>query len=232
MLQSMKHRGPDSTGYALYGPDGVRRARLRYKLADANDPRDFDYARPARASRREVRGALALARREGPLTSEAETEYAYRVTLAYDGDLKALVDYVEDIPGRRGALDRPLARDRQGSRRRRDRVRPVRARRLQGHPRHRPRPHGDRVRRRHLGRAPLLGVPVLRRGGRAQRPADELLLLAPPPRAQRATASSPSATPRSSRSTWPRRCRRARRSRRLDDARASRSSTASSRTCA
>ena len=50
---------------------------------------------------------------------DAETEYAYRVTLEYDGDLKALADYVEDVPGCRGALARPLARDRQGPRRRR-----------------------------------------------------------------------------------------------------------------
>jgi hypothetical protein len=43
MLQSMKHRGPDSTGYALYGPpsdDWV----MRVKLADANTPRDFEFA--------------------------------------------------------------------------------------------------------------------------------------------------------------------------------------------
>ena len=32
------------------------------------------------------------------LSSHAETEYAYRVTLEYDGDLKQLVDYVEDVP--------------------------------------------------------------------------------------------------------------------------------------
>jgi hypothetical protein len=29
---------------------------------------------------------------------EAETEYAYRVTLSYDGDMKALADYIEDVP--------------------------------------------------------------------------------------------------------------------------------------
>ena len=40
MLQSMKHRGPDSTGYALYGqPSNL--VIMRYKLADANTPRDF-----------------------------------------------------------------------------------------------------------------------------------------------------------------------------------------------
>ena len=43
MLQAMKHRGPDSTGFALYhspGPDLV----MRIKLADANTPRDLEFA--------------------------------------------------------------------------------------------------------------------------------------------------------------------------------------------
>ena len=39
MLQSMKHRGPDSTGFALYGPPGDT-VVMRYTLADANDARD------------------------------------------------------------------------------------------------------------------------------------------------------------------------------------------------
>ena len=34
MLQSMKHRGPDSTGYALYGPTSPT-VLVRYTLADA-----------------------------------------------------------------------------------------------------------------------------------------------------------------------------------------------------
>ena len=37
MLQSMKHRGPDSTGYALYGQPRRTASSMRYKLADAND---------------------------------------------------------------------------------------------------------------------------------------------------------------------------------------------------
>ena len=44
MLQSMKHRGPDSTGYALYGEPENGALVMRYKLADANTPRDFEFA--------------------------------------------------------------------------------------------------------------------------------------------------------------------------------------------
>jgi hypothetical protein len=96
MLQSMKHRGPDSTGYALYGPAGTG-VLVRYKLADSNSPRDFDYLDRLDRHQREV-----LSRMESlgakVLSSHAETEYAFRATLAYGGDLKRLVDYVEDVP--------------------------------------------------------------------------------------------------------------------------------------
>src|SRR5918992_2995867 len=61
MLQSMKHRGPDSTGYALYGPV-TDLVVMRYKLADANDPRDFEFRERLRRSRREVEARLAGAR--------------------------------------------------------------------------------------------------------------------------------------------------------------------------
>jgi methylamine---glutamate N-methyltransferase subunit A len=95
MLQSMKHRGPDSTGYALYGP-ASNLVIMRYKLADANDPRDFDFADLLRRHQRNVRARLGtLGARV--IDIEAETEYAYRVTLEYGGDLKALADYVEDV---------------------------------------------------------------------------------------------------------------------------------------
>jgi glutamate synthase domain-containing protein 1 len=97
MLQSMKHRGPDSTGYALYGPPS-KNVVMRYTLADSNDERDFEF---------EERLALNRAEAEARIRSlgatideiEPETEYAYRLKLTYDGDLKALADYVEDVPG-------------------------------------------------------------------------------------------------------------------------------------
>ena len=34
MLQSLKHRGPDSTGYALYGSEGTEDYILRFKVGE------------------------------------------------------------------------------------------------------------------------------------------------------------------------------------------------------
>jgi glutamate synthase domain-containing protein 1 len=96
MLQSMKHRGPDSTGYALYGPAGAG-VLVRYKLADSNSPRDFDYLDRLSRHQAEVQSRMQSLGAK-VLSSHAETEYAYRVTLEYTGDLKKLVDYVEDVP--------------------------------------------------------------------------------------------------------------------------------------
>ncbi len=96
MLQSMKHRGPDSTGYALYGPTGTG-VLVRYKLADSNSPRDFDYLDRLSRHQAEVQSRMESLGAK-VLSSHAETDYAYRVTLEYDGDLKKLVDYVEDVP--------------------------------------------------------------------------------------------------------------------------------------
>jgi glutamate synthase domain-containing protein 1 len=99
MLQSMKHRGPDSTGYALYGNGGGENGNLvmRYKLADANTPRDFDFEERLRRHRAIVESRLAqLGARIDEV--EEETPYAFRVTFGYDGDLKYLADFVEDIP--------------------------------------------------------------------------------------------------------------------------------------
>jgi glutamate synthase domain-containing protein 1 len=97
MLQSMKHRGPDSTGYALYSTPENGSLVMRYKLADANTPRDFDFEDRLRRHRVEVEARLsALGARNQE--SEEETPYAFRVAFAYEGDLKLLADLVEDIP--------------------------------------------------------------------------------------------------------------------------------------
>ena len=97
MLQAMKHRGPDSTGYALYGEPSELLV-MRFKLADPNDPRDFSFSERLARNVREVEARLA---KIGATIDrvEGESEYAYRASFRYDGELKPLTDYVEDVPG-------------------------------------------------------------------------------------------------------------------------------------
>jgi methylamine---glutamate N-methyltransferase subunit A len=97
MLQAMKHRGPDLTGYALYG-ESTDLLVMRFKLADPHQAGDFSYTERLARSRREVESRLA---KIGATVDrvEGESEYAYRATFRYDGELKPLADYVEDVPG-------------------------------------------------------------------------------------------------------------------------------------
>jgi methylamine---glutamate N-methyltransferase subunit A len=97
MLQAMKHRGPDSTGYALYRPaaDGYV---MHVKLAESNGHQDFDFAQRLRRQRADVESRM---RSLGAQVSEVKptTEHAMSVTFGFDGDLKQLADYVEDVRG-------------------------------------------------------------------------------------------------------------------------------------
>jgi methylamine---glutamate N-methyltransferase subunit A len=97
MLQAMKHRGPDSTGFALYGQP-TERVVMRIKLADPNSASELDFGERLERHRLELEARLG---KVGAMLDRIEiiTEYACRVELDYEGDLKALVDYVEDIPG-------------------------------------------------------------------------------------------------------------------------------------
>ncbi|MGH9303247.1 MAG: glutamine amidotransferase [Acidimicrobiales bacterium] len=96
MVQSMKHRGPDSTGFGLYGrpADGIV---MRIKLEDPSATGDIGAAERLERHRMELEARLG---KVGATVERLEgaTEYACRVVVDYDGDVKALVDYVEDIP--------------------------------------------------------------------------------------------------------------------------------------
>src|ERR671919_221337 len=97
MLQSMKHRGPDSTGYALYGAPSADWV-MRVKLADANTPRDYEFADRLARHRAEIERRLAQLGATVHSIEDA-TEYAFEAQFSYHGDLKALADRVEDVPG-------------------------------------------------------------------------------------------------------------------------------------
>ncbi len=99
MLQSLKHRGPDSTGYALYGKPQGKELVLRFKVAEQDEmSKGFDIHRQVRERRAEVdkrlkdMGATIL-------NEDEATEYAYRYRIEYNGDRRKLADFIEDIDG-------------------------------------------------------------------------------------------------------------------------------------
>jgi len=99
MLQSLKHRGPDSTGFALYGRPKDDELIMRFKVAEQEDMRkgfrihDQVKERKSEVDRRlDELGAKIL-------DEEIATEYAYRYRLEYGGDRRKLADYIEDIEG-------------------------------------------------------------------------------------------------------------------------------------
>jgi methylamine---glutamate N-methyltransferase subunit A len=98
MLQAMKHRGPDSTGYALYRPEADGYV-MHVKLMEShNGHREFDFAERLRRQRADVESRVKAL---GAQISDVRpaTAHAMTMTFTFDGDLKQLADYVEDVRG-------------------------------------------------------------------------------------------------------------------------------------
>ncbi|MBN34569.1 MAG: glutamine amidotransferase [Rhodospirillaceae bacterium] len=97
MLQSLKHRGPDSTGFAIYGVPSKNEYVLRFKVAEQEDvAKGYDIHQQVKDRRAEVDRRLAEL---GVKVVKAEdaTEYAYRYRIKYKGDMRKLADYIEDV---------------------------------------------------------------------------------------------------------------------------------------
>ena len=99
MLKSLKHRGPDSTGYALYGKPQGKELIIRFKVAEgAEMSQGFRIHQQVRDRRNEV--GRRLEELGAKLIEEDEaTEYAFRYRIAFDGDLRRLANYIEDVDG-------------------------------------------------------------------------------------------------------------------------------------
>ncbi len=97
MLQALKHRGPDSTGFALYGKPGRNEFVMRFKVAEQEDmDKGFDIHQAVKDRRATVDERLkGLGVKV--IDQEEATEYAYRYRIQYDGDMKRLADYIEDV---------------------------------------------------------------------------------------------------------------------------------------
>ena len=102
MLQAMKHRGPDSTGFAFYGVPTEGELLLRFKVAESDDlASGFEIHEAIKERRAQVDERIESMGGEIQV-AEASTEYAFLYRLRFDPKLDSLVrlaDYIEDVEG-------------------------------------------------------------------------------------------------------------------------------------
>jgi glutamate synthase domain-containing protein 1 len=99
MLLSLRHRGPDSTGFAIYGQPRSDDYVMRFKVAEQEDlATGFRIHQEIRDRKAAVDDRLAELGAE-VREEDTATEYAYRYIFGYDGDLKRLATYIEDLEG-------------------------------------------------------------------------------------------------------------------------------------
>jgi len=99
MLQALKHRGPDSTGYAVYGENGGGDYIMRIKFAEAED---FSRGRGIHDVIKERIAAVEAILKEHGVkvkSKEAPTEYALRYVLSHDGDTAEMAAHIEETEG-------------------------------------------------------------------------------------------------------------------------------------
>ena len=97
MLQALRHRGPDSAGFALYGRADPDHYVMRFKVAEQEDlAKGFHIHHEMRERKAAVDARLAEMGAAMAHEDQA-TEYAHRYVFGFDGDMKRLADYIEDI---------------------------------------------------------------------------------------------------------------------------------------
>ena len=103
MLQALKHRGPDSTGFAVYGAiaegDGLQDYVMRFKVAEGEDLKSGFQIRDKMRERLDAVNARLAESGASVNRKEQPTEYAHRYHFAFDGDMRLLANYLEDIEG-------------------------------------------------------------------------------------------------------------------------------------
>ena len=99
MLQALKHRGPDSTGYAVYGEPTEGDYIMRLKVAEADDmARGRGVHQVIKDRIAEVETILA---EHGAVIKDRidATEYALRYVLTHSGDTAKMAEHIEETQG-------------------------------------------------------------------------------------------------------------------------------------
>ena len=97
MLQALKHRGPDSTGYAVYGDASEGDYIMRLKIAEAED---MDRGRGIHAvlDERIAKVDEILAEHGATVKSKDRVRpYALRYVVSHDGDTGEMAAHIEEI---------------------------------------------------------------------------------------------------------------------------------------
>jgi len=99
MLQALKHRGPDSTGFAVYGNANAGEYVMRFKAAEAEDmDSGYDMGDKIAARVDQVNSRL-LEHNASIKSTENATPYSMRYVIAHEGDTEAMARYIEDVEG-------------------------------------------------------------------------------------------------------------------------------------
>ncbi|MGI9372722.1 MAG: hypothetical protein ACR2OJ_09520 [Hyphomicrobiales bacterium] len=97
MLQALKHRGPDSTGFAVYGPPNPGDYVMRIKVAEQEDM-SKGHGIHDRITER-IAEVEKLLDYHGAKVKDKQnaTEYALRYIVNHDGDTEEMARHIEEI---------------------------------------------------------------------------------------------------------------------------------------
>ena len=99
MLQALKHRGPDSTGYAVYGEGSPGDYVMRVKLAEAEDMAKGRGVHKLIADRIAAVEEILSEHDAEVKDRQRPTEYSLRYVVRHDGDTAKLANHIEETQG-------------------------------------------------------------------------------------------------------------------------------------
>ncbi len=99
MLQALKHRGPDSTGFAVYGEPSLGEYIMRVKVAEKEDiEKGHGILDKIDARIKELEKRLSDHKAKIKEKKKV-TEYALRYIISHDGDTEKMARFIEEITG-------------------------------------------------------------------------------------------------------------------------------------
>ncbi|MFK7892361.1 MAG: glutamine amidotransferase [Granulosicoccus sp.] len=99
MLQALKHRGPDSTGFAVYGTPQPGDYIMRVKVAEREDMNKGHGVKDMLAQRIDMVEALFVEHSAQLRSKEQVTPYALRYVLGHEGDTEDMARHIEELEG-------------------------------------------------------------------------------------------------------------------------------------